>query len=194
MLAVGAYFIDPDILTEHFACDLGACGGACCVEGEGGAPLTQAEAEALAEHYEAYAHHLWPTGRQEIRKQGHAVKSWEGWETPLVGGRECVYAVFDKNGAAFCGLEMAEATGDSPLPKPISCALYPIRVDESGPTTWLRYDRWDICAGGCTRGEGLKLPLYEFLKAPLVRAFGEEFYAELDAVGQAYRHQQGLSA
>jgi hypothetical protein len=181
MLVIDNIVVMPEVLEAYFCCDLNACKGACCVEGDGGAPLETAELAQLETIYPTVAPTLTEDGRQAITEQGHYIRGWDGgWETPLVQGRECAYVVFDEVGIAKCGIELQWAEGKIAFRKPISCQLYPIRVEDKGSMKVLHYHRWKICKGGCTLGQQEKLPLYKFLKEPLIRAFGKPFYNALE--------------
>jgi len=182
MLIIGNIVAGSEIFDEYFCCDLGACKGACCVEGDGGAPLEAEEVPILEEAYPQYKKQLRPEGRRVIRKQGFAQKGPDGtWETPLVRGRECAYLQYDEDGTAKCGIEAAWNEGKLDFRKPLSCQLYPIRVERRGQFLHLHYHRWSICSPACTNGHQLKIPLYVFLQEALTRAFGVEFYRILDS-------------
>ena len=172
--------ISDDIRDEEFVCNLTRCKGACCVEGDQGAPLEADELPVLARIYEAVAPFLTPEGRAEIERSGtHVVESDGTLATPTINGRECAYALYDAVGILKCGIEQAYRAGVIDYIKPISCHLYPIRITKYDGFDALNYDRWDICAPACTNGRKLGVPVYRFLKEPLTRKYGEEWYAEL---------------
>jgi hypothetical protein len=186
MRMVDNVVLQDAIFEEQFVCDLGACKGACCVDGEGGAPLAPHEALLLAELYPALAPHLTEAGREAIAELGTAVFDGGEYETPLVGdGGPCAYVVYDAIGTAKCGIEKAYTEGVVDFRKPISCHLYPIRVEQQpGGLELAYYHKWHICSAACTNGQRLKVPVYQFLKDALVRKYGAAFYEALEALAQ----------
>lgn len=177
IIQVGDVLLSGDILTEHFCCDLSACRGACCVEGDAGAPVTLDEIAALENRLDD----VWPLlsagAKAEINAHGVAYTDREGdLVTSIVDGRECVFTGQGTLEGCQCTLCLVEDG------KPISCALYPIREKTIAGTTCLNYHRWAICRDAVAKGRQLRLPLYKFLRGPLIRRFGEEWYEELCAV------------
>lgn len=171
--------IDRNVFSQRFTCKLSACAGACCVEGEAGAPLTAEEAHLLAERQADIIPFLNAKGREALQKQGASVRGLDGgWETPLVNGRECAYAFFE-GGVARCGVEEAHVQGEIDFQKPISCHLYPIRIYEREPFQYMLYEEWDICAPACKEGEKSNLSAFEFVRDALIRRFGEDFYERM---------------
>ena len=146
LLAVGEILVSKDLIEEAFVCDLTRCKGACCVKGDVGAPLEPEEKEILEEIYPKVAPYLPEKGRRAIADQGTHVRDITGSDsTPLVNGKECAFTVFDEKGIASCGIEKAWEAGEIDFQKPISCHLYPIRVNSFRQFEALNYDRWDIC-------------------------------------------------
>lgn len=186
MVEVGGVLVHEDIFRNEFVCNIKRCKGACCVEGESGAPLTDEEAKMLPEIYEKIKPYLTDRGIQEIEKKGTHVLDWEEeWVTTCVDkNKECVFTIFE-NGVAKCGIERAYEDGVIDWKKPISCHLYPIRVTKYPDFDALYYDRWSICSDACTLGKELKVPIYKFLKEPLIREYGEEWYKELEKAAEA---------
>ena len=173
--------ISDDVLNEQFLCNLKACKGACCVAGEAGAPLDADELPVFAEIYPQIKPYLTLEGIAEIEQQGFYVSDEDGkFSTPLIDEAACVYIAYDDDGTAKCGIEKAYLDKKIDWKKPISCHLYPIRINEMKYYTALNYDRWDICAAACTFGKQQQLPVYKFLKEPLIRKFGEAFYEQLE--------------
>lgn len=194
MIRIGSTLLSEDLFEEFFTCNLAACKGACCVEGDSGAPLTVAEAGKLEEVWEAVAPLLPASGRKAIESQGFAVRDADGdLVTPLVEGRECAFTVFDANGMAKCGLEQAYLQGATDWRKPLSCHLYPIRVKELLDFTALNYHRWPICDAARACGLSTKLSVLDFCKDALIRKFGESWYAEAQEVQTAWRASQDES-
>lgn len=183
MIEVNDVIITDAVISEQFVCDLSKCKGACCVEGDLGAPLEDYELAELDKHYDAIAPYMSEVGRKEIEKQGKYIMDWEDeFSTPTINDRECAYAVYDAKGVLGCGIENAYNDGKIDFKKPISCYLYPIRITKLSIGTALNYDEWSICSDACTLGQSLKVPVYKFLKSPLVQLFGEEWYEQLDEI------------
>ncbi|MEZ4913500.1 MAG: DUF3109 family protein [Chitinophagales bacterium] len=182
MILIDDKIISDDIVTEQFVCNLQVCKGKCCIEGDGGAPLEATETQKLTEIFPIIANYLTEQARAEIERQGLFVPSEENNEmvTPLVDGGACVYLNFDEKGIAKCQIERAWEEGKTDFQKPISCHLYPIRAEKHRTFTALNYYYWDICASACSLGKSLKVPVYKFLKEPLIRAYGEDFYEQLE--------------
>jgi hypothetical protein len=184
LLQVGDVILSSDILTECFCCDLDACGGICCVEGDAGAPLTLEEVGEL----ENILPEVWPSlsasAQAVIDRQGVAYTDCDGdLVTSIVGGKDCVFTCYGENGCCFCAAEKAFREGRTSWCKPISCYLYPIREKQlGGGLIGLNYHRWSVCAQAVRRGRELHLPVYKFLKEPLVKRFGQEWYDELEEV------------
>jgi len=180
MVEIDDKLISQDIFEKKFVCDLSACKGACCVEGSGGAPLEEDELELLEKNFEAAKKYLSDTSIKEVEKQGFfVVGSDGGLETPLVKDKECVYVYFDKKGVAKCAFDTAFKNGESDWLKPMSCHLYPIRLSKLSQHVAVNYHEWHICEPACKCGSELKVPVFRFLKEPLIRRFGEEFYEAL---------------
>ena len=182
MFQLGKTIVSEDIIEKDFVCNLAACKGACCVEGNAGAPVEPEEAAILKKIYPKIREYLTDKGRNSIEKQGTSVAGIGGLETPLNDGKECAYTVFDPDGTAICGIEQVYNDGGVDWKKPISCHLYPIRIARYTDFEALNYDRWSICSDACALGEELKVPVYRFLKEPLIRKYGPAFYNELEEV------------
>lgn len=185
MIAIDHVLLSDQILKEQFVCDLTACKGACCVDGDAGAPLNKKELKEIDAVQEAVLPYLSEQSRAEIDRQGRYVYDKEyGWVTPTINNAICVYGITDKQGIVKCGIEQAYLDGKVSWKKPISCHLFPIIVTKSndGITEFANYEpREDNCKAACALGKKLKVPVYQFLKEPLVRKFGEKFYNALDA-------------
>ena len=183
MLLIDEILISDDIIESQFICDLDACKGACCINGEGGAPLEKAELTILLDIYEKIEPYLTPEGKKAIGQQGLFVRTAESnfseYATPLVDNKACAYLSYDDDGIAMCGIQKAYEAKEVDWPKPISCHLYPIRINKNEFFEAINYDRWDICKAACTLGEKESVYLYEFLKEPLIRKYGAAFYEQL---------------
>lgn len=180
MLLIDNIFVDEKILSTTFCCSLQKCLGACCVEGESGAPLNAQELSHLEEFYPQVKNYLPPENQKVIEKKGLYVKDSDGeWTTTLVKEKgPCVYAIF-KNNTAFCAFEIAYYEKKIPWKKPLSCHLYPIRVEYKNGFVHLHYHQWNICKDALKNGN---IPMFQFLKEAIIRNFGEEFYNQLDAI------------
>ena len=187
MFQLGKTIVSEDIIEKDFVCNLSACKGACCVEGDAGAPLEEDEAKILSEIYPKVKPFLREEGIRAIEKQGTYITTEEGeLETPLIDGAECAYVFFDQKGTALCAIEEAYNKGIVNWKKPISCHLYPIRVKEYSEFSAINYNKWHICDDACTLGKELQVPVYKFVKEALIRKFGEDWYMELEKVAKTY--------
>jgi hypothetical protein len=177
--------VSTQIFERQFVCDLTACKGACCIEGNGGAPVTKEEVDIIEANLDKVLPYMRPEGIAAIEAQG-VVYEDEDFEpaTTLVNGKECAFVYFDQTNTAKCAIEKAHRDGQIDFIKPISCHLYPIRTKQFNEYTALNYEKWDICEPACACGEKLDVPVYKFLKEPLIRAFGPEFYKELEIVSR----------
>ena len=181
MIEIDDTLVSFDVFEREFCCDLSACKGCCCVEGESGAPLTLEEVAEIEKVLPVVWDKLSQEARIVINRQGVAYTDANGdLVTSIVNGKDCVFTCYDEKGTCLCALERAYYAGKSSFLKPISCHLYPIRLKTlSNALTALNYDEWDICRGACRCGHEMKLPVYVFLKEPLIRRFGEEWYEKL---------------
>ena len=186
IIQVGEVILTSEILTEYFCCDLEACKGICCVEGDSGAPLTLDEVGEM----ENVLDEVWPDlsaqAQSVIDRQGVAYTDAEGdLVTSIVQGRDCVFTCYGTDGCCYCASDKAFREGRTAWDKPLSCALYPIREKHfRDGSVGLQYHRWDICRPAVEKGRRLNLKLYQFLKAPLVRRFGQAWYDELCEVAR----------
>ena len=192
MFQIGKTLVSEELLNEDFVCNLNKCKGICCVEGDAGAPLNDDELTVLDDIYEDVKPYLRPEGIAVIEQEGKYTMDTDGdWVTPLVNNRECAYLVFEENGFSKCGIEKAYEDGAVDWQKPISCHLYPIRVDEYRTFTALNYHKWEICDDACTLGKELQVPIYKFVKTPLIRKYGEEFYKTLCDAADEWKIEYG---
>jgi hypothetical protein len=185
MIAIENVLLSDQIVSDAFVCDLNACKGACCVDGDAGAPLSREELKNIDEVIDTVMPYLNEVSKKEIESQGRYVYHNEfGWVTPTIKSKICVYGITDSKGVVKCGIEQAYLDGKIKWKKPISCHLFPVIVKKSakGETQYANYEpREDHCKAACTLGKKLKVPVYEFLKEPLIRKFGKEFYSALEA-------------
>ena len=180
MMKVGDVLVSDDIKTVEFVCHLEKCKGACCVEGDLGAPLEGNELPLMHEIQPAVAPYLTAEGRKAIAEQGPYILDEDGdYSTPTIGGRECAYSHYDERGILKCGIEQAYLDGKTAFRKPISCHLYPIRITKKKDFEAVNYHKWEVCSDACKLGRSLQVPLYKFLKDPLIRKYGQDWYDQL---------------
>ena len=181
MIEIGRTIISLDVFEKHFLCDLLKCKGACCVEGDSGAPVTDEETAAIEKNYPRFKKYLPESHREAIEEQGFSIIDSDGDQvTPLVNNRQCAYSFYDEKGILKCSIEKAWAEGNSDFRKPVSCHLFPIRINEYKRFDAVNYEQLKICKPGRKCGKSNKLPLYKFLKEPLIRKYGEEWYREVE--------------
>ncbi len=190
MIEIDDKIVSIDLLREYFACDIAQCKGICCVEGNAGAPLEIDEVDILEEEYAAYKKYMTPEGVAAVESQGFMVVDSDGdYTTPLVNEAECAFA-YTENGVTLCAIEKAWRAGETQFMKPISCHLYPIRlINFANGGVGLNYHRWSVCHSACANGAKLQIPVYQSLKAPIIRRFGEEFYDALDAAAAMLKEE-----
>ena len=188
MLQIGENtLVTLDIAERFFCCDLDKCKGACCIEGDAGAPLTPQEVKLIEEALPVIEPDMLPRAKEEVRENGVAYIDEEGdLVTTILDGRNCAFTCYAPGGVCLCALEKAHREGKSAFRKPISCALYPLRVTEYPGFTAVNYHRWEICRDAEALGKKLGIRLYEFLEGPLTERFGKEWYAELKEACEAY--------
>jgi len=181
MIKVGEILVSDDIKEVEFVCHLEKCKGACCVEGELGAPLEEDELPVMNEILEKVKPYLTTEGVKSIEEQGTYILDEDGdYSTPTIGGKECAYSHYDEQGVLKCGIEQAYYDGKIGFKKPMSCHLYPIRITRNKKGfEAVNYHKWSICSAACSYGKALQVPLYKFLKEPLIRKYGEEWYNQL---------------
>ncbi len=181
MLQIDETIISLEIIDQTFCCDLNKCRGRCCVEGESGAPLEEDEIAELEKALPVVWEQLSDKARELISEQGVYYRDASGETvTSIVDGKDCVFTCYDEKGLCCCALEKAWREGKIPFIKPISCHLYPIRLTKLAfGGTALNYQRWHICQSGQIKGNALGLPIYQFLKDPLIRKFGQAWYDQL---------------
>ncbi|MDG1429397.1 MAG: DUF3109 family protein [Crocinitomicaceae bacterium] len=190
MVEVKDKVVSTQIFDRKFVCDLSACKGACCIEGDAGAPLTLEEVDILEDNLEVIKPYMRKEGIEAIDKTGVFYMDQDNEPvTTLVNDAECAFVFFDENGITKCSVEQAHLAGKLDFKKPLSCHLYPIRTKKFNDFTALNYDEWKICEPACDCGDKLDVPVYKFLKEPLVRAFGEEFFKELEVVASEIKNR-----
>ncbi len=189
MLAIDNKLISDEVLEEQFVCDLNKCKGGCCEDGDAGAPMEKWELEKLKKYYEAIKPYMTEEGIREVERQGKYLFDKEfGWVTPTVNSGICAYGYRDQRGIIKCAIEQAYNDGKLDWKKPLSCHLFPIKIQKSKrdpDVEYLNYQpREDLCQAACALGKKLKVPVYVFLKDSLIRKYGEEFYEALCALAE----------
>ncbi|MFK2819288.1 DUF3109 family protein [Flavobacteriaceae sp. LMIT009] len=183
MFQLGKTIVSEDIIEKDFVCNLSACKGACCVDGDAGAPLDKEEVIILEEIYPKVKPFLRKEGIRAIEKQGTSITTEDGdLETPLIDNADCAYVIFDENDTALCAIEEAYNQGEVTWKKPVSCHLYPVRVKDYSEFSAVNYHKWYICDDACSLGKELQVPIYKFVKEALIRKFGEDWYFELEKI------------
>lgn len=196
MIMIQEILVSSEVMDKKFICNLKACKGACCWEGEWGAPLAKEELAILENAYEKVKPFLKPEAIERIKKTG--LYEWndvpEEFGTALMEDGACVFMTYTTLGIATCGIEQAHRAGVTDFKKPISCHLYPIRVSKNETTNFeaLNYDEWDICSAACKLGEKEQVPVYQFLKEPIERKYGVEFYKELDIIANLLKEEKEI--
>lgn len=183
MIAIDNVLVSDQVVEEHFVCDLIKCKGGCCVDGDAGAPLENKELKEINKAFPQVAPYLTREGLQKIEKEGKYIYDTEfGWVTPTISNGMCAYGTIDKKGIVKCGIEQAFNDGKILWKKPISCHLFPIRIKKTGKTDLVNYEpREGLCDPACKLGKSLKVPVYQFLKEPIIRKYGEDFFDALSA-------------
>lgn len=192
MLQIGKTLVSLDLIEKYFVCDLEACLGACCIEGDEGAPVTEEESREIKSVLADVSSFMTPGGHREVEENGVDYFDREGERvTALVNGCECAFTCREPGGLCLCALEKARRSGViSEDVKPISCRLYPVRVKEYEGFTAVNLHRWKICRPAETKGRQLGIRAYEFLKGPLISRFGEQWYADLELASKEWLRQK----
>lgn len=192
MLQIQDTLVTLDIVERFFCCDLSQCLGECCIEGDAGAPLTQEEKEKIESILPEIWDDLLPSARSAINEGGVAYNDIEGeLVTQIVDGKNCAFSYYGENGLCLCAIEKAYREGRIDFYKPISCHLYPVRIKEYKDFTAVNYHRWKICKCAEVLGRAKGIRVYEFLKEPLIRRFGKDWYEELEMTCKEYLKQYG---
>lgn len=190
MFIIQDTLVSLDILEKEFCCDLDTCKGCCCIEGDAGAPLEDDEEQKIQQILPLLLPDMTPEARRVVETQGISYIDPSGERvTSIVDDKDCVFARTDHNGWCYCLIEKAYRAGRIDFKKPISCHLYPIRLSRVGDTVGLEYHRWDICHCARKKGKQLHLPIYVFLKEPLIRRFGQAWYDEVCLTAQEWKKQ-----
>ena len=190
LVEIGNKIVSTDIFSEQFTCDLNKCKGACCVKGNGGATLNEKELDEIQNNIEKIKPYMSKSGIETVNREGvYYLDEEDTPATKLIDKKECCFVYFDEDEIAKCSIETAYKAGDINFNKPESCHLYPIRIKEFNEFTAINYETWDICSPACNLGKSLKVPVYQFLKEPIIRVFGSSFFEELTKVDQELNKQ-----
>lgn len=191
MLQVKDTIVSLDLIEKEFCCNLAHCLGSCCIEGESGAPVELDEVERLENVLPEVWDDLSDAAKKLIREQGVVYADRDGeLVTSIVNGKDCVFTCYDENGICYCAIEKAWREGKTRFMKPVSCHLYPVRVKKFADFTAVNYHEWSICSGARALGAKNSLPVYVFLKEPLIRKFGKDWYDELCLIAENWNAQQ----
>lgn len=195
MIQIQNTIVSLDLIEQFFLCDLDSCKGECCIEGDAGAPLTNEEYEIINSLLPVVWEYLTPAAKQIIEEQGIGYYDEDGdLVTSIVNGRDCVFTTYDKNGMCFCAIEKAFREGKIDFYKPISCHLYPVRLNQYAEFTAVNYHKWKICKCAGVLGRAKKVRAYQFLREPLIRQFGKDWYDELCLTAEQYLSQKNNDA
>jgi hypothetical protein len=191
MLQIKDTIVSLDLIEKEFCCDLSHCRGICCVEGESGAPVEEEEVDRLESILPDVWDDLSDQAKEIIKKQGVVYPDWDGeLVTSIVNGKDCVFTCYDENGTCICAIEKAWREGKTNFIKPISCHLYPVRIKQYPDFTAVNYHEWSVCSGARALGSKNSIPIYVFLKEPLIRKFGQDWYDELCLVGEQWKSKK----
>lgn len=190
MVQIDDIVITLDVFREKFICNLDACKGECCIEGDAGAPLEDEEVAELERVLPVIWNDLSDQAREVIERQGVSYTDEDGEQvTSIVNGKDCVFTCYDERGYCYCAIEKAYREGKVDFYKPVSCHLYPIRVSKYGSYKAVNYHRWSVCKAAVLLGEKEGVPVFRFLKEPLIRKFGRAWYDELENVANELEEQ-----
>ncbi len=191
MILIEDILVSRAVVEEEFVCNLNACKGACCVEGDEGARVTRDEIAIIEQLYEKVKPYLTKEGIEKIESTGFFYEQKNGiLSLETLNDKACVFLNYDEKGVALCGIQQAHADGVVNWPKPVSCHLYPIRIDNYKEFDAVNYYEWDLCSAACELGKQLKMPVYQFLKEPLIRKFGIEFFEQLTEAAKQLKEQE----
>ena len=191
MLQIDDTIISLEVLESQFICDLAKCKGQCCVDGDAGAPLEKEENDKINEILPIIWDELSPKAQELIEKQGISYNDYDGeLVTSIIDGKDCVFTYFDEEGICKCVIDNAYREGRTSVPKPISCHLYPIRLQKYRDFTAVNYHQWSVCKPAVESGKREGVELYKFLKEPLIRKFGEKWYDELEAAATLLKEEK----
>ncbi len=180
MISIGKTIVSEELIKKHFSCDLKACYGECCIQGDSGAPLEEDEIGIIEDSLDEILPYMTPAGKEAVQLKGVFDYDEDGeFVTTLVEGQECAFVYFE-NDIALCAIEKAYREGKIQYFKPISCHLYPIRITKYSDFEAINYHQWNICDLALIKGEKENIPIYKYLKEPLIRKYGKKWYQQLE--------------
>ncbi|MGE0562783.1 MAG: DUF3109 family protein [Flavobacteriales bacterium] len=182
MIQIQDTIVSELLLDKKFVCNLNACKGACCIEGDAGAPLEEHELEELENVFPYVKEYLTEQSIEALEQDLYTIDSDGDYVTQLVNNKACAFVFFDDKKIAKCSIEQAYLDGKISFKKPISCHLFPVRLKQFKSFLAVNYEEIEICGDACTLGSELGVKTYQFLKEPLIRRFGEEWFNELELV------------
>ncbi len=182
MIQIGETVVSELLLEKKFVCNLNACKGACCIEGDAGAPLEENELEKLVDVFSVAKEYLSEKAIVALEEDLYTIDADGEYVTQLVNGKECAFVSFKEDGTTQCSIEQAYNDGKTDFKKPISCHLFPVRLTKYKNFIAVNYAHWDLCDNACSLGEELGVQTYQFLKEPLIRKFGKDWFKELELV------------
>ena len=187
MFLIGNTLVSLDLVERFFVCDLSVCKGQCCIDGDAGAPLLEEEKREIDKNIEKIIPLLSPAGKKAIEEEGTSYYDSDGdLVTTLIEGCNCAYSIYSEDGVCLCALEKGFRDNKLPYLKPSSCYLYPVRLKKVGDMTAVNFHKWKICTCAEKKGKKLGIRAYQFLKIPLIKKFGQEWYDELDKTAQEW--------
>lgn len=193
MLVIKNTLVSLDLIERFFVCDLFVCKGQCCIDGDAGAPLLQEEKIEIDKNLKHILPLLSPGGQKAIENEGSSYIDSDGdLVTTLIEGCNCAFSVYSQEGVCLCALEKGFREGKLPDLKPSSCFLYPVRLHKVGEMTAVNLHRWKICSCAEKKGRSLNVRAYQFLKIPLIKKFGKEWYDELEKTAIEWLKQSKL--
>lgn len=184
MFMINDILLSDDVLSEYFACDINQCKGACCANGDAGAPVKQSEIEQIQAEITKIKVYLTQESKEFIQANNFSYEDESIFRIKSLANNQCVFAIIE-NGIYKCGIEKAHSENNSTLKKPISCALYPIRITEYPEFTAVNLHRWKICEAAFCTGKDQKIKAHEFCKESLIKYFGESFYEKLEQLEES---------
>lgn len=184
MIQIKDTVVSEELLERKFVCNLNACKGACCVEGDAGAPLNEDELQELENVFDVVKPYLPQKNIEALEQDLYTIDGDGEYVTQLVNDEECAFVFFDEKGITKCSIEQAYLDGKTDFKKPISCHLFPVRLNKYKSFTAVNYAYWNICDDACDLGEELGVKTYQFLKEPLIRKFGQDWFDELKLVDE----------
>lgn len=188
IIEIDNFLISSEIFTEYFCCDYQKCKGCCCIIGDSGAPLEKEECRSIERNFSSFSKYMSDQGLLSVKRQGLWITDSDGdLVTPLINGEECAFTHFDKDNNCMCAIEIAHSNNKSDFKKPSSCWLYPIRVSKlSNGMTALNLHRWRICMDAFIKGDKEKIPVFKFLKEPIIASFGQDLYSKMEEIYLGY--------